>query len=265
MQFRRHMPPLHEWKWPRFIRGARLPPMQRSDLVRWAFWLGVAAVAGYLAVAVFVFPTPLFPHRQVVPRVLGLSLEEARRDIAATKLGIIDNGSAPHSTAPAGTVIWQDPPPGVVAPANLRVALTVSSGPPRIPVPDVAGLEVDLASRLIAAAGLRVGRVDSVQAAVPPGLAMQTRPVAATAVAPGTRINIVVSRGAPTITVPDLLGLSPLDARTRLEQAGLAMGGITRQRTPGLTPGTVMGQRPAAGTLAAPGTLVDIMLARSPQ
>jgi eukaryotic-like serine/threonine-protein kinase len=265
MQFRRHMPPIREWKWPRLVRGARLPAMERRHVVRWAFWLGVAAVLGYLAVAVFVFPSPMFPHRQVVPRVLGLPIAEARRDIAATKLGIIDNGSEPHPTAPAGTVIWQDPPPGVVAPANLRVALTVSAGPPRIPVPDVAGLDVDLASRLIAAAGLRVGRVDSVQAAVPPGVAMQTRPVAATAVAPGTRVGIVVSRGAPTITVPDLMGLSPLDARVRLEQAGLDMGGITRRRTPGLTPGTVMGQRPAAGTLAAPGTLVDVILARSPQ
>lgn len=265
MQFRRHMPPLREWKWPRFVRSARLPPMERRHVVRWLFWLGVAAVAGYLVAAVFVFPTPLFPHRQVVPRVVGLPIAEARRDIAATKLGIIDAGSAPDPTAAAGTVIWQDPPPGVVAPANLRVALTVSSGPPHIPVPDVAGLELDLARRLIAAAGLTVGRVDSVQAAVAPGLAMQTRPVAATAVSPGSRVNIVVSRGAPTITVPDLLGLSPLDARTRLEQAGLEMGGITRQRTPGLTPGTVMGQRPAAGTLAAPGTLVDIILARSPQ
>jgi beta-lactam-binding protein with PASTA domain len=265
VQFRRHMPPLREWTWPRFVRGAQLPPMRRADAVRWVFWLGVAALAGYLVVAVFVFPTPLFPHRQVVPRVVGLPIAEARRDIAATKLGVIDAGSAPHPTAPAGTVIWQDPPPGVVAPANLRVAVTVSAGPPHIPVPDIAGLKLDLASRLLVAAGLSVGRVDSVQAAVPPGLAMQTRPVAATAVAPGTRVNIVVSRGAPTITVPDLLGLSPLDARTRLEQAGLEMGGVTRQRTAGLTPGTVMGQRPAAGTLAAPGTLVDIILARSPQ
>lgn len=264
MRFRRHMPPLREWKWPRVVRAVRLPPMERADVVRWAFWLGVAALTGYLVVTLFVFPTPLFPHRQVVPRVLGLPLAEARRDIAATNLGIIDNGTAPHPSAPPGTVIWQDPPPGVVAPANLRVALTVSSGPPHIPVPDVAGLELDLATRLITAAGLSVGRVDSVQAGVPPGLAMQTRPAAATTVAPGSKVNLVVSRGAPTITVPDLLGLSPQDARARLQQAGLEMGGMTRQRTEGLTPGTVMGQRPAAGTLAAPGTLVDIILARSP-
>src|SRR2546430_4478107 len=38
-----------------------------------------------------------------------------------------------------GTVIWQDPPPGLSAPAGLRVTLVASDGPPKIPVPDVAG------------------------------------------------------------------------------------------------------------------------------
>jgi serine/threonine-protein kinase len=94
---------------------------------------------------------------------------------------------------------------------------------------------------------------------------MMTRPPAATAVAPGTRVGLVVSRGAPTISVPDLMGLSPVDARVRLEQAGLELGSVTRRRTSGATPGTIIAQRPAAATLAAPGTLVDIIVARSPQ
>src|SRR2546429_3059160 len=31
-----------------------------------------------------------------------------------------DGGSEPHPTAPQGTIVWQDPPPGVSAPAGLR-------------------------------------------------------------------------------------------------------------------------------------------------
>src|SRR5256884_7543869 len=50
-----------------------------------------------------------------------------------------DGGSEPHPTAPQGTIVWQDPPPGVSAPAGLRVTLVSSEGPPKIPVPDVAG------------------------------------------------------------------------------------------------------------------------------
>jgi serine/threonine-protein kinase len=93
---------------------------------------------------------------------------------------------------------------------------------------------------------------------------MATRPPAATTVAPGSRVALVVSRGAPTIAVPDLLGLSAVDARVRLEEAGLELGGVTRRRTPGTAPGTIIAQRPASATLAAPGTLVEIVVARSP-
>jgi beta-lactam-binding protein with PASTA domain len=50
-----------------------------------------------------------------------------------------------------------------------------------------------------------------------------------------------------------------------LETEGLQLGTVTRRRTGEAAPGTVVGQRPAAGTLAAPGTVVDIVVARSPQ
>src|SRR3989449_6147508 len=169
-----------------------------------------------------------------------------------------------RSTAPQGTVIWQDPPPGVSAPAGLRVTLVSSEGPPKIPVPDVAGLDGELARRLIAAAGLTVAQVESVQAAAPPGVAMLTRPAATSVLSPGAPVTVVVSRGAPTIAVPDLLGMSQADARTRLELDGLELGTVTRRRTRDANPGTVVGQKPAAGTLAAPGTVVDIVVARSP-
>jgi len=60
------------------------------------------------------------------------------------------------------------------------------------------------------------------------------------------------------------LELSQGDARTRIELEGLVLGTVTRRRTSEAAPGTVVWQRPAAGTLAAPGTVVDIVVARSP-
>ena len=53
------------------------------------------------------------------------------------------------------------------------------------------------------------------------------------------------------------------DKTARLWQ-GLQLGSVTRRRTAGANPGTVVAQLPAAGTLAAPGTVVDIVVARSP-
>src|SRR5207245_7022052 len=133
-------------------------------------------------------------------------------------------GSESHPTAPQGTVIWQEPPPGVSAPAGLRVTLVSSSGPPKIPVPDVAGLDVALAQRLVAAAGMTVAQVESVQADRPAGVAMMARPAASTVVGPGAPVAVVVSRGAPPIAVRVLLGMSQADARTRLGPGRLERG-----------------------------------------
>jgi serine/threonine-protein kinase len=162
-------------------------------------------------------------------------------------------------------VTWQDPPGGVNAPAGLRVTLVSSDGPSKIPVPDVSGLEGSLAQRLVAAAGLTASPAESVQAATPPGVTMLSRPPAGTLLAPGAAVTVVVSRGAPTIAVPDLLGMSQADARTRIELEGLQLGTVTRRRTAGANPGTVVAQQPVAGSLAAAGTVVDIVVARSPQ
>jgi hypothetical protein len=264
MKLRRHMPPLHQWRLPT-LKFPGIPEIERDEAIRWGFWLVVAMGMGYLIAAIFVFPAPIFPHHQEVPRVLGLPIADARTAVTAAHFVPADAGSEPHPIAPVGTVIWQDPPPGVEAPSDMHVALIVSAGPPRVPVPDVTGLDAGLASRLITAAGLTVSRVESVQAAFPTGLTMVTRPAAATALAPRTGVGLVVSRGAPTITVPDLIGLSVPDARTKLEGLGLELGGVTRKRTTESTPGTIIAQRPAAGTLAAPGTDVDVVSARLPQ
>src|SRR5262249_32906589 len=201
-------------------------------------WLVVGLGMGTWIAAFFVSPAPFFPPHQGVPRWLGMTTAAARPAVTTARFVPSDGGSEPHPFAPVGTVIWQDPPPGVEAPADMHVALTVSSGPPRVPVPDVTGLEGGLATRLINAAGLTVSKGESVQAAFPTGLTMVTRPVAATALAPRSGVGLVISRGAPTITVPDLIGLSVGDARTKLEGLGLELGGVTRRRTTESTPGT---------------------------
>lgn len=231
-------------------------------------WVAIGAatvLAGYLTAYLVIFPAPFLPGHQQVPRVLGLSITEAQVEIQNAKLQVTDGGAEPHASATQGIVIWQDPPPGVIAPEGTKVTLVSSAGPPKIPVPDVANLDASLAHSLVSAAGLTVSQVESVQAAAPTGLAMLTRPPAGTALTPGAGLTLVVSRGAPTIPIPDLLGMASADARTRLELEGLQLGTVTRRRTSEAAPGTVVGQRPAANTLAAPGTVVDIVVARSPQ
>lgn len=257
MRVRRHFPPLSALRLP------RLPKIEGRQVRFWLLLLLGAAVLGYFTAYFVIFPAPILPGHQTVPRVLGLTRAEAQEQLSKAELGVEDDGTEPHPTATEGSVIWQDPPPGVVAPEGTRVALVISAGPPKIPLPDVTGFDGELARRILTVAGLKA-QVESVAAPAQRGVTLVTRPAAGASLSPGASVTVVVSRGAPTITVPSLLELSQADARTRLELEGLVLGTVTRRRTDEAAPGTVVAQRPAAGTLAAPGTVVDIVIARVP-
>jgi serine/threonine-protein kinase len=259
MRVRRHLPPGINWAGltAPLVRLAR----RRGALVAVAAFLG-AALVGYAVAALVLFPAPIFAASQRVPRVLGLTLEAAREALALAQLKPEESERIRHPTYAAGTIVWQDPPPDVLVPQGTSVALSVSTGPPRIPVPDVAGHNEPVARLLIEAAGLRVSGVDTAQTAAARGVVVNTRPPPGTALATGRGVTLVVSAGAPTIAVPDLSGLLLEEARKVLEESGLALGTYFQRTASAARPGTVIEQRPASGTLAAAGTAVHVVLAR---
>lgn len=243
--------------WYRWLTNARGWRQYRLH----ALFFGAAAVVGYLMAALVLFPAPIFVANATVPRVIGLAGDSARETLTQAGLKSKDVERVPHPRAPAGQVVWQDPPPGVVVTTGSTVELSLSNGAQRVPVPDVSGYDGGFARQMIEAAGLTAA-VESTQTAAPKGVTVNTRPPAGAAVAAGGRVTLVVSRGAPTISVPSLTGLTLGDARTRLEQAGLLMGTYFARTSPTGEPGTVIEQHPGGGTLAAPGTIVDVVLAR---
>jgi eukaryotic-like serine/threonine-protein kinase len=224
---------------------------------------GGTVLIGYLLAALVFFPAPIFASSKTVPRLIGMQEGAAREVLVRNGLGVATVERAPHPSAEAGVVIWQDPPPEVVAREGTEVALTVSTGPQRIPVPDVAGYEAQDARLLLESAGLKVGSIESTQAPTPANIAVNTRLPAGSMLLPGTAVTLVVSVGAATIRVPTLMGLSVEEARLALETAGLTLGTSFAQTTQAAAPGEIFYQEPAAGTLSAPGTPVNVRIARS--
>lgn len=154
------------------------------------------AGAGYLLAALVLFPAPLLPSERVVPRLLGESYAAARGDVARAGLAVEIAGREPHPTAPPGTVLWQDPPPGVAVPRGATVSVTLSQGRPHTSVPDVRGLDPDLARRLLWGAGLGVEQVDTVPGSQQPaGVAMGTTPAAGESLAAGGTVVLHLSKG----------------------------------------------------------------------
>ena len=212
--------------------------------------LFVAAVAGYWSTCVL-YPARLVPDREEVPALRGLDQAEAMARLTAQSLRgrVVDTVS--DGEAPSGSVAWQSPAPGTILPQGALVRVALSSGPPPIAVPDLEGFDVPLATTVLRAAGLTLGALDTVPGGAEMGTVVRTIPPSGAAARLGQSVTLSVSRGIPTIPVPNLVGLTLEGARDRLAAIGLTVGTLT-QRFEG-TPGTVVAQTPAVGTLVTKG------------
>lgn len=231
-----------------------------NDLRLYLATFGACLLVGYFFAALFLFPAPFLVQRQRVPNTIGMPEAEAWAAIRARGLVQGETELVNHPTAATRTVVWQDPPPGVVVPEGTSVTLSRSQGPQQVPVPDVSNYTGDLARLIVEAAGL-AAVIDSVQTPSARGVVVNTQPATGVALLPGRVVRILVSLGAATVAVPDLTGLTLEQAQDTLEIIGLTMGNFI-QRTSREEPGTIVQQTPPAGTLAAPGTSITGWIAR---
>ncbi len=105
-------------------------------------------------------------------------------------------------------------------------------------------------------------RVDDTEA----GSVIQQQPAAGTDLAEGETLQIVVSSGAVLRTVPDVVGLTRLEAVERLTNAGLALGTVDSTVFDEEAPvGAVLESTPVAREEAETGTLVDLVVSAGPE
>lgn len=177
--------------WRREDETGVLPPGRR---LLWEA-LAIAGVfgVGYLVASTWLSPVPLLSSDHAVPRVIELSGGAAQQKLAGLGFRVKFDEDRQHPTIPRGAIVWQDPPPGTILPENSTVVLSASAGGVRVPVPDLTGLAEAQAREVLAAAGLRVGAVDTIVSDADPGTVLTTRPAAGAARDPGTRIDLVVS------------------------------------------------------------------------
>ncbi|GAC1689951.1 MAG: hypothetical protein NVS9B3_08570 [Gemmatimonadaceae bacterium] len=224
----------------------------------------IAAAGGfllaYLAVAFFVFPGDIIANDAPVPNVTGMRYDDAKGKLATTGFLAAQGEARYDATAPKGTVLHQNPPPGSRETRGTKVMLDISSGQRIVIVPTVAGMTRAEAEARLESMGLDIGDVVQRQGDSPRGQVLETRPVAGTRVAPPGPIGLVMSAGPAALTIPDVTGKPLVQARVMLEQLGLGVRNISVDTAAIARAGIVVGQKPAAGAKAAGGGLVDLRI-----
>lgn len=137
--------------------------------------------------------------------------------------------------------------------------------PKTVPVPDITGFTATDTGNAIRAAGLTTGDVFfEYNETIPFERVVRTIPPAGTQVSPGTVVDFVFSAGPRYTTVPNVVGLTGIDAEDRLYEARLAVGVVTNEQSATVASGRVIRHSPTAGTTVESLTSVDLVLSLGP-
>ena len=190
-----------------------------------------------------------------VPDVVGEDQDDAQALLEDKGLEVEVKRKA--SSEDEGIVIEQDPEQGERIDEGDTVTITVSTGPRQVEVPEVVGLSQEEAEVEITDAKLRVGNVTTeVSDEFEEGTVISQSPEPGEEVDARSRVDLVVSGGPETVTVPSVIGQSQDTAIAEIQAAGLTADVLTAPSEE--EEGTVIAQDPEGGAEAAAGDVVTI-------
>ena len=200
------------------------------------------------------------------PAVLGLDEAAASAELEDAGLEAEAGEPAYSENVAAGLVIATDPEPGGKVLDGGTVTLTLSLGPERYDVPELAGQTEDQAQDALAATNLVFGTsIGRWSETVPQGQVIRTTPKAGTTLKPGASVDLVLSRGRKPIEVKDWTGTSIDDARAALERRKLEVAVASEDYSDTVAEGDIISQDPPPGTTLHRGDTVSFVVSLGPE
>jgi len=201
------------------------------------------------------------PGKVRVPSVSNLPQKRAIKDLDKAGLTVTADPQ-PSTTVKPGFAIGTSPTDGTEVDRGSRVRLFVSSGPPRLTVPDVVGLTREAAETRLTRDGLEVDVQTEESEEADEGEVIAQSPASGTRIDRGGLVTITVATEPDQVSVPNVIGLSVGQAASALRSAGLGAS-VREQATESADEdGVVLEQAPGAGTEVDPGSSVALVVGR---
>jgi serine/threonine-protein kinase len=141
----------------------------------------------------------------------------------------------------------------------------VAVGPEETDVPDLRGMTVDEAKEAATKAGFTAVEAETQYSDdVEEGKVISQTPSSGGKAKPGSTIELVVSRGSETVSVPNVIGMTEDQAYQTLQDAGFGVNVKARDYSDTQKEGRVMKQDPLYDKVK-PGTTISITISLGPE
>ena len=199
------------------------------------------------------------PLAQTVKVPSVVTLPQATAVARLEAMGLKAQVSQANNDAAKGTVFDQNPTAGSPVDKGSTVAISVSSGPGKVEVPDVTGFTESSARSTIEDHGLKVGSVTKVDdSSVAAGKVISTDPAGGSSVDSGSTVNLKVASGR--VQVPDVRNKTLGEAQQILSDLGLRTK--TEFQPSDQPEGTVLDQNHVGETVDA-GTTIKLVVSQA--
>ncbi|WP_405518759.1 Stk1 family PASTA domain-containing Ser/Thr kinase [Streptomyces canus] len=196
-----------------------------------------------------------------VPNLVAQSRSDAEKLLTNSdlKLGTVTKKACEEQTT--GKVCEQDPAQGTEVDKNTTVNLVVSTGAPKVAVPNVIDKDVDAATKLLEDKGFEV-KTTTTESSQDPNTVLSQNPDPGTELEKNSTVTLEVAKAEEKSTVPDVTGQSCDDARAQM-QANNLVGNCTEVETDDTNQiGKVIATSPQAGTQADKNSSVNIQIGK---
>ena len=236
-------------------------PMRRSF---WPWLLAALLVAAAIVAGWYVYTKIQNQLNQTkpvsVPLVQGSVEQLAVQKLVAAGLQVRVR-RLPNNNVEIGRVFDQSRPPGERTEKGNLVVIKVSSGKPKVSVPNVVGKQATDAVAALTEQGLKAN-IHSIHSAKDSGTVTGQFPKAGARLLKGDRVRINVSQGPKPVGVPPVVGSPFESAAGALQGAGFA---VARRDVDSNDPkGIVVQMDPPANSLIAPGSTVTLFVSKGP-
>ena len=124
---------------------------------------------------------------------------------------------------PQGALLSLSVDPGATLPHNTTITVTVSQGPKPVTMPDIVGKTKDEAQQVLDDLRLTTNWTESFDDKIPQGQVISASVNNGDTLHWGDSVDVVVSKGPETITLPNYVGQKASDAKAALEKLGFTV------------------------------------------
>ncbi len=194
-----------------------------------------------------------------IPDLKGLNKGTAEIICRVKNISLKISDRAYSDEYPENVIISQDPA-GLSKTRIPEVKVVLSKGHPVVYVPDLKGLSLNAATKMLESLSLTLNTVSYVYSDEEINKVISSSPPPGEAVKCNSSVNLALSKGKKLTVVPNITGKSLAAARKLLTDKSLVLGHVKRRTDIERRFGIILKQYPTAGKKVSCGTSITVII-----